>query len=220
MRQIIAPTSASATIWPATFASPRNHHMDCALGDPRHVVFDGVARQNRLAELRLVDGQKVDRFRLLARRRHDAEHAAGLRHALDHQDAGKYRIAGKMPLKMRLIERDILDADAGFVARISMTRSIIKTDSDAATFRGSAAMSAASTLVAASFMAFVSLICRGVGTGRRAARQCPASQSLDDHQLAEPYFQRLGRMPPQRSPAGIRDDDSARPRPLRSRRCR
>ena len=40
---------------------------------------------------------------------------AGLRHALDHQHAGENRIAGKMPLELRLIDGHVLDADAGFI---------------------------------------------------------------------------------------------------------
>ena len=64
----------------------------------------------------------------------NAEHAAGLRHALDHQHAGEYRIAGKMALEMRLVEGDVLDADAGFVAAdIDRRGRSSGTDSGAAT---------------------------------------------------------------------------------------
>ena len=40
----MAPTSASATIWPATLASPRYHHMFAPLGDALHVIFDACRR--------------------------------------------------------------------------------------------------------------------------------------------------------------------------------
>src|SRR2546421_5062020 len=34
-----------------------------------------------------------------------------LRHALNNQNAGHHRSSGKVPLKMRLVDRDILDRD-------------------------------------------------------------------------------------------------------------
>ena len=38
--------------------------------------------------------------------------AGGLRHALDHQHAGINRAVRKMPVERRLVDGDVLDADA------------------------------------------------------------------------------------------------------------
>src|SRR5687768_7296349 len=83
-----------------------------------HVVFDGVSRHDRLAELRLVDGEEEDllRARVLGDARGDADGAGGLRHALDDEDTRKDRPRGEMARELRLVEGDVLDADAGPVA--------------------------------------------------------------------------------------------------------
>src|SRR5256885_8477046 len=63
-----------------------------AAADRAHVILDGVAGHHRLAKLALVDGEKVNRARLLrAFHRLDTYHAGGLRHGLDHHHAGIYR---------------------------------------------------------------------------------------------------------------------------------
>ena len=114
----MAPISASATSVPSTLASPRNHHMLRALVDLGHVVAHHVARHDGLAELALVDGHEEDRAWPRRRRAWcaTADRARRLRHALDQQHAGKDRLAGEMPGELRLVERDVLDADAGVVA--------------------------------------------------------------------------------------------------------
>src|SRR5271156_2843574 len=81
------------------------------------VIFERVARDRRLAEFGLVYGQEKNRARILAGRHvAQAQHARGLRHTLDHQHARHDRVAGKMAEEMRLVEGDILDADAMLVA--------------------------------------------------------------------------------------------------------
>src|ERR1051326_3028273 len=87
-----------------------------ALRDLGHVVFDRVARGHRLPELRLVDGEEIDVLGTPGAERHHADRARGLRHALDHQHAGKHRIAGEMPEELRLVGGHVLDADGRLVA--------------------------------------------------------------------------------------------------------
>src|SRR3977135_1991141 len=87
------------------------------LGDLGHVIFDGVARDHRLAEFRLVEGDKIDGLPLALPAEHmHADHARRLRHALDHQHAGKHWIARKMTEELRLIIGDVLNSDGEFVA--------------------------------------------------------------------------------------------------------
>src|SRR6476659_879988 len=114
----------------------RNHGADFGLGDrlPRdlrlapkpphvlfssalfHVVLDRVARYHWLAELGLVDRHEIDvLWMITAHLRENADRASRLRHALDQQNAGKNRVAGKMPEELRLVHGDILDADRGVV---------------------------------------------------------------------------------------------------------
>src|SRR5205807_7146521 len=52
---------------------------------------------------------------ITAHLRENADRASRLRHALDQQNAGKNRVAGKMPEELRLVHGDILDADRGVV---------------------------------------------------------------------------------------------------------
>src|ERR1700676_3488768 len=81
--------------------------------DAAHVVFDGIAGHHRLAEFALVDGEKINRARLVgAFDRLDADHAGGLRHGLDHHHAGIDRAVGKVTEKRGLVVGDVLDADA------------------------------------------------------------------------------------------------------------
>src|SRR6266478_840972 len=88
-----------------------------AAADAAHVVFDGIAGHHRLAELALVDGEKINRARLLgAFDRQDADDAGGLRHGLYHHHARIDRALRKMPLKCGLIEGDVLDTDAAVIA--------------------------------------------------------------------------------------------------------
>src|SRR5262249_6669271 len=114
----------------------RNHGADFGLGDrlpgdlrltPKpphvlfssdlfHVVLDRVARYHRLAELGPVDCHEIDvLWMITAHLREHADRAGRLRHALDKQNAGKDRVAGKMPEELRFVHGDILDADRGVV---------------------------------------------------------------------------------------------------------
>src|ERR1700686_3956078 len=68
-----------------------------APADAAHVVFDGITGHHRLAEFALVDGEKINRARLLgALDRQDTDDAGGLRHGLDHHHTRIYRTLGKM----------------------------------------------------------------------------------------------------------------------------
>src|SRR6476619_4671133 len=85
--------------------------------DAAHVIFNGIAGHHWLAKLALVDGEKVNRARLLrAFHRLDAYHASGLRHGLDHHHARIYRTLRKMPEKRRFVDGDVLDADPAVIA--------------------------------------------------------------------------------------------------------
>ena len=81
-------------------------------------ILDPVAGLDRLAELHLVDGHEEDLLglRLLGDLRRDADGARRLRHALDQVDAREDRPRREMAGELRLVEGDVLDADAGFVA--------------------------------------------------------------------------------------------------------
>src|SRR3984957_10424739 len=88
-----------------------------AAADRAHVILHGVAGHHGLAKLAFVDGEKIHRARPLgAFDRLDPDHAGGLRHGLDHHHAGIDRSFGKMTLECRLVEGDVLDADAGVIA--------------------------------------------------------------------------------------------------------
>ena len=80
----------------------------------------------RLAEFCFVDGEEIHR-RAAFGRTHlpQTQHARRLRHALDHQHARHDRIVRKMSDELRLVDRDVLDADAVLVAAMSMMRSIM-----------------------------------------------------------------------------------------------
>ena len=87
-----------------------------ALGNLGHVIFDGVARNHGLAKLRLVDRHEIDELRFAGEVFcEDADRARGLRHAFDEENAGEYRIARKVSLKLRLVGGDVLDADGGLI---------------------------------------------------------------------------------------------------------
>ena len=83
----------------------------------RHMEFNSISRSDRLAELSLVDRDEIDALRALdgALRVH-RDDARRLRHRLDHQHPRHHRRQWKMPLKLRLVDRHILYADARFVA--------------------------------------------------------------------------------------------------------
>jgi hypothetical protein len=77
-----------------------------------------VARLHGLAELRLVDGHEKYLFRL-GLLRHFRRHADGpgrLSHSLDQENARIDRARREMAGELRLVEGDVLDADAGIVA--------------------------------------------------------------------------------------------------------
>src|SRR6266567_6188908 len=116
--------------------SIRQHRADIGLGDGRaidlgvavkpphglaaadrtHVIFDGIAGHHGFSEFALVDGQEINRARLLgALDRLDADDAGGLRHGFDHHYARIDRALRKMPEKRQLVESDILDADTGVI---------------------------------------------------------------------------------------------------------
>ena len=113
---IMAQISASQTILPSTLASPRNHHMVLRCRSLRHVVFDAIAGDDRAAKLCAVDGQEIHLRRPVVTHRQRTNRARRLRHSLDQEHAGHQRPAGKMSLKERLIEADVLQPDARLVA--------------------------------------------------------------------------------------------------------
>src|SRR5580704_17537977 len=79
--------------------------------------LDPVAWHDRLAKPGLVDAHEIKKRRLsTGRMRVDAQNPSGLGHALDQKDAGHDRALREMPLELRLVDADILDADAEFVA--------------------------------------------------------------------------------------------------------
>ena len=113
----IADTSASQTSTPSTLASPRNHQMLRRLLIFVMCSLQLVAGHDGLAELRLVDRHQQHvggvGVEVLARR---AQGAGGLRHRLDDEHARHHRPAGEMAHELRLVDGDVLDADAVFVA--------------------------------------------------------------------------------------------------------
>ncbi len=69
------------------------------------------------AEFAFIDGQKINRARLLgAFDRDDTDHACGLRHRFNHHHARIDRTVREMARKHGFIERDVLDADAAEIA--------------------------------------------------------------------------------------------------------
>src|SRR5690606_12696860 len=81
------------------------------------MIVELIARHYRPAELRLVDPHEIDDLRIviLAEAR-DAKRAGRLCQSLDDQHAGHDRKLRKVPLEERLVDRDVLDADAALVA--------------------------------------------------------------------------------------------------------
>src|SRR6185436_19406311 len=76
----------------------------------------GIAGNHRAAEASFVDGHEIDERRLLEfLNMVHAQRARGLRHALDQKHARHDRIAGEVPLKVRLVRGDVLDAGGGAV---------------------------------------------------------------------------------------------------------
>ena len=61
---IMAVISASATSTPSTIAPPLYHQILRRWFSLRHVEFDAIAGNHRLAEFRLVDGHEIDQRRL------------------------------------------------------------------------------------------------------------------------------------------------------------
>src|SRR2546430_3515065 len=79
--------------------------------------FDPIPWQDGLPEPSLVDTHEINERRLFAGpMRVDAKNARGLRHALDQKNTWHDRTLREMPLELRLVDTDILDADAKFVA--------------------------------------------------------------------------------------------------------
>src|SRR5215471_8601390 len=82
-----------------------------------HVVFDSVAWTDWLAEFCLVDGEKIGSCsRSLPTKHLHADNAGGLGHALDQQDARKYRVTRKMALELRFVGGYVLDSNCEIVA--------------------------------------------------------------------------------------------------------
>ena len=98
-------TSASATRLPSTMRLRAEAPDAAAIAHLLDVVIDGVARDHRPAEPRFVDGHEIDERRLLELRRSmpHAERAGRLRHAFDEEHARHHRVAGKVPLEIRLV---------------------------------------------------------------------------------------------------------------------
>src|SRR5207247_9675837 len=85
-------------------------------GDLVDVVLDRVPGHHRLAELGLVDRQKIDVLWMVAAHlRQHADRTGRLRHALDQQHAGKDRIAREVPEELWLVDSDVLESDGVFV---------------------------------------------------------------------------------------------------------
>ena len=79
--------------------------------------LDPIARHDWLAKPGFVDPREINKLRLLAARmRVDAQNPRGLSHALDQKNPRHDRALREMSLELRLIDADILDADAGFLA--------------------------------------------------------------------------------------------------------
>ena len=115
----MAPTSASATSTPSTFASPLNHHMLRRLLSLRHVVLDDVAGHDGLAELALSIGHEEHLLRpLLSRPSFERTQIAPAVCAMPsiREHAREHRPRREMAHELRLVEGDVLDADAGAVA--------------------------------------------------------------------------------------------------------
>ena len=112
----MAETVASATTTPSTFASPLYHHIL-----RRFLILvmwkaDLVAWRHWLTEAALVDGHEIYDLRLgVAHRIEHADRTGGLRHRLDDQDARHDWLLRKMTGEMRLVDRDIFDADRRIV---------------------------------------------------------------------------------------------------------
>src|SRR5215468_1160295 len=94
-------------------AVPPHVLAPCGLG---HVVFNGISRIDRLAELRLVDREEIrGDCRSLSANHLYADNAGGLGHAFDQQHAGKYRVARKVALELRLVRGYVLDSNCEVV---------------------------------------------------------------------------------------------------------
>src|SRR5260370_13699535 len=80
-----------------------------APADAAHVIFDGIAGHHGFTELALVDGEKVNRARLLrALDRFDTDHAGGLRHRFDHHHPRIDRAIWKMTEERRFVQGEVL----------------------------------------------------------------------------------------------------------------
>ena len=73
--------------------------------------MQNVSGEYRAAEARIVDGHEVDQLALgLRPQRVNDQNGRGLRHRLDDQHARHNRAGRKVTLKIRLVDRDVLDA--------------------------------------------------------------------------------------------------------------
>ena len=72
---------------------------------------DLVARDDRPAELGLLNGSQQHEFGVAIRNCLQHQDAGNLRHCLHDQNAGHDRIIGEMPFKKRFVRRHVLDAD-------------------------------------------------------------------------------------------------------------
>src|SRR5690606_17336339 len=81
-----------------------------------HMYFQTISGHHGAAELGIVDGHEIDQRRLVLAGRANADRTSRLRHGLDDKHSRHHRLLWKMPLEMRFVRRDVLDADRGIVA--------------------------------------------------------------------------------------------------------
>src|SRR5688572_23273274 len=79
--------------------------------DDLDLEHDLVTRLHRLSELDVVERHEVNDLRIRLLERAEEQHSSHLRHGLDDEYSGHDRMPGKMPLKERLVDRHVLDAD-------------------------------------------------------------------------------------------------------------
>ena len=84
-----------------------------------HMIFNNISGNDGLAEFRFVDRHEINELRpTQGRPARNAQSAGGLRHSFNQQHAGENRLCREVSGELRLVIRDILDADAGFVAAL------------------------------------------------------------------------------------------------------
>ena len=113
----MAEISASATLVPSTIASQAIVPDVAALLELLDMQFEPVAGHHRPAELGVVDGHEIDQRRLVAARSCSRQMAPAVcAIASMISTPGMTGWPGKVALEMRLVDRDVLDADRRIVA--------------------------------------------------------------------------------------------------------